>query len=171
MSTWAFCVLDTPAPQGSKAYKGMVNGHGRLVESSKKIGPWREAVKYAAPAGPCLDGPVMMHVVFTLPRPKSARKSEKWPCKSPDIDKILRGLLDPLVSVGLLADDARVVDITRLAKVWTGYDDEALPVPGVLLGATEIVPGAAVEADLWDAVGTALYEVWKRYNQRETEHE
>ena len=53
-------VLGTPAPQGSKRHVG----GGRMVESSKLVGPWREAVKAAvAAAYPGLEpitGPVVI---------------------------------------------------------------------------------------------------------------
>lgn len=37
-------VRDDPAPQGSKRHVG----NGRMIEQSKKVAPWREAVKTAA---------------------------------------------------------------------------------------------------------------------------
>ena len=39
-------VLGTPAPQGSKRHVG----RGIMVESSRLVGPWREAVKAAVAA-------------------------------------------------------------------------------------------------------------------------
>ena len=44
---------------------------------------------------------------------------------------------DAITEAGLWADDARVADYHRLAKVWAGFDDDALPVPGVAVAAVE----------------------------------
>lgn len=126
-----FYVIGTPAPQGSKRHVG----RGVLVESSAKVKPWREAVKYAAephrPAEP-LDGPLALRVAFTLPRPKSASKRRTLPDTRPDLDKLLRSTCDAIGEAGLWTDDARVVEITA-TKVWPG-DQLALPVPGAVIG-------------------------------------
>lgn len=129
-----FVVYGMPAPQGSKRHVG----GGRMVESSKAVKPWREAVKYAslqalADAGhpPPLDGPLRAWIVFTLPKPGSApKRTRTWPCRKPDLDKLLRSTLDALTDAGLIADDARLVEFVRLAKVFPDEDPDAMPVPG-----------------------------------------
>lgn len=75
-------VTGTPAPQGSKSFKGMINGHAVLAESSKKVKPWRIDVKEAAEAwirknglqAP-LDEPLVVSMVFTLKKPASGPKN------------------------------------------------------------------------------------------------
>jgi Holliday junction resolvase RusA-like endonuclease len=127
-----FHVVGTPAPQGSKRHVG----NGVMVESSKKVKPWRQDVVAAAllhrPAVP-LDGPLFAYMVFTLPKPKSAVKSRTAPDRTPDLSKLLRSTEDALTTAGLWADDARVVEYLRAAKVWWGHDSDALPVPGALI--------------------------------------
>lgn len=123
-----------PAPQGSKKHVG----GGVMVESSKKIKPWREAVKCAAidvmDGRPPLDGPLVVRMVFTMPKPKSAPKRKRtWPATMPDLSKLVRSTEDALTDAGVWADDARVVDYERAAKVYPGEDPEALHIPGVLL--------------------------------------
>lgn len=130
-------VYGQPAPQGSKRHVG----GGRMIESSKAVKPWREAVKFAAllvrekagmPAP--LDGPLLARVVFTVPKPKSAPKSRRtWPDRKPDLSKLLRSTEDALTDAGLIADDARLVEFSRLAKVFPGEDDEALDSPGCII--------------------------------------
>ena len=45
----AFDVFGLPGPQGSKRFVGRTKtGRGLMVESSAKVKPWREAVKWAA---------------------------------------------------------------------------------------------------------------------------
>lgn len=105
-----FFAAGVPAPQGSK--KPIVR-HGKavMVEMSKGLAPWRASV---AEAGRCLvgddgpiDDPVLVAVVFVMPRPKRLAKVHPTPrfVKTPDLDKLQRGLGDALVSGGVLTDD------------------------------------------------------------------
>ena len=99
-----------PGPQGSKRFLGKRGGRGIMVESSKKVAPWREAVKWAAiKAGQKITGPVSVVMVFTLPRPKSASKRKPMvPSTRPDLSKLIRSTEDALTGV-LWRDDARIV--------------------------------------------------------------
>lgn len=142
-----FDVFGMPAPQGSKKFVGTNKaGRGILVESSKKVKPWRQDVKaaavmvretfwMAAPAGtdPCpLDGPLWVSMVFTMPKPASAPKRKRtWPDKKPDLSKLARSTEDALVEAGLIKDDSRIVEYVRLAKVFPGEDPQSLRSPGV----------------------------------------
>lgn len=138
-------VRGTPAPQGSKSFKGMTNaGRAILTESSKKVRPWRMDVKAAAEAlleasgGPPIDAPIVVRMVFTLPKPQSAPKTRRtYPMRTPDLSKLARSTEDALTDAGLWADDARVVEYERLAKVYPGEDPESLPVPGVRIEVRE----------------------------------
>jgi Holliday junction resolvase RusA-like endonuclease len=131
-------IYGTPAPQGSKRFVGIgkKSGRGILIESSKKVKPWREdvrgvALELRAGAAP-LDGPLVARMVFTLHKPKAAPKSRRsWPDRTPDLSKLVRSTEDALVSAGLIADDARIIEYTRVAKVFPGEDSEALEAPGV----------------------------------------
>lgn len=148
---WAFVAFGQPAPQGSKRHVG----HGVMVESSKKVRPWREAVKAAGwQAGPCLDGPLAVLMVFTVPRPASAPKRVTVPDRMPDLSKLARATEDAITDIGLWADDARVAEYTRLAKVFPAGsvphpDPLALAVPGVVVSC---MPASAATASLlWRA--------------------
>ena len=106
-------VRGIPAAQGSKRHVG----GGRMVESSRAVGPWREAVR--AETQRALDGlragysgPVWVDLVFWLPRPKSALKRTAFPAKRPDLDKLTRAVLDGLTEGGAWADDAQVTTLT-----------------------------------------------------------
>jgi Holliday junction resolvase RusA-like endonuclease len=117
-------VVGVPAPQGSKAFKGMRAGKPILVESSRKVAPWREAVERAARARIALTGwvtldcPVRLDVVFLLPPPKTMPRGRTMPTTYPDLSKIVRSTEDALTSAGVWADDARVCDL-RASKVYT----------------------------------------------------
>lgn len=130
-------VYGTPAPQGSKKFVGLAkSGRGILAESSKKVRPWRQDVKAAAlevrnGAGP-IDAAVRVRMVFTMPKPASApKRKQTYPCKMPDLSKLARSTEDALTEAGIWKDDARVVEYSRLAKVYPGEDPEALDAPGV----------------------------------------
>ncbi len=112
-------VLGTPAPQGSKRHVG----GGRMVESSKAVAPWREAVVAQCQrdliAEKRIDDPVVVRMTFWLTRPASHRKTNGElranaplvPGRTPDLDKLQRSTLDALVQAAVLTDDARVVTI------------------------------------------------------------
>ena len=110
-------VIGTPAPQGSKRHVG----HGRLVEMSKALKPWRTAVEAAARASmhewgdTTLTGPVEVDVTFALARPSSVTRPR--PSVRPDLDKLVRSTLDALVTAGAIADDSLVVEL-RARKVY-----------------------------------------------------
>jgi crossover junction endodeoxyribonuclease RusA len=131
-------VFGEPAPQGSKKFVGMIKGHGMLVESSKKVKPWRQdvvaAAKEAMQGFAMFDGPLSLKMVFTLPKPASApRRKRTWPNKKPDVSKLARSTEDALVTAGAIRDDSRIVEYVRLAKVFPGEDPDALGSPGVLI--------------------------------------
>lgn len=131
-------VYGSPAPQGSKKFVGIRGGRGVMVESSKRVKPWREDVKAAALAvrngASPLDGPLVLRMVFTLPKPASAPKTRRtYPMRKPDLSKLSRSTEDALTDSGLIADDARIVEYERLAKVFPGEDPEALEAPGVII--------------------------------------
>lgn len=114
-------VAGRPAPQGSKRYLGA----GRpMVESSKAVEPWRADIRGTIGrhhAGPPLTGAVEVKLSFVLPRPVSTPKRRTPPAsKRPDLDKLVRAVLDAITSAGVWVDDSQVVDLRatkRLAKI------------------------------------------------------
>jgi len=146
---WSFAVLGEPAPQGSKSPKGYRGGHIVLVESSKRVAPWRSAVTAAAfGAGPCLDGPLVVGMIVALRRPASARKRDTAPFRTPDLSKLARSTEDAITTAGLWADDARVTAYAPLVKAFAGWPVPGLgnvvvPVPGAIVACAELaVPEA-----------------------------
>lgn len=138
-------VYGAPAPQGSKSFKGMAkNGRAILAESSKRVKPWREDVKAAAElvrkgADP-LDCPVRVEMVFTLPKPLSAPKRKPtFPCRLPDLSKLIRSTEDALTQAGIWRDDARVVEVLAL-KVYPGEHPLALESTGARITIFDVDP-------------------------------
>jgi len=133
----------TPGPQGSKkAYRRKGSKRITLVESSKKVKPWREAVAEAAlaaarDASSPLSGPLVASMVFSLQPPK---RPPRWrgplPWVRPDLSKLLRATEDALdTDAGVIVDDAQIVEYGRLAKVYAGDldDPDALTKPGAVI--------------------------------------
>lgn len=121
-----------PAPQGSKRHIG----NGRMIEQSKRVKPWREAVKEAiGPVKETLDGPLAVRVVFTVLKPASAPKNKRtYPITrhSGDIDKLLRSTFDALSDSGLIADDSRIIDV-HAVKTFPGEYADSLDEPGAVI--------------------------------------
>jgi Holliday junction resolvase RusA-like endonuclease len=83
-----------------------------MVESSKKVKPWREAVaaQTQAKVQAALQNPVEIALVFHLPKPKTVTR--KWPAVKPDLDKLIRSTFDGLTTGGLYTDDALVIAVS-----------------------------------------------------------
>lgn len=101
-----------PAPQGSKRSLGA----GRpLIESSRHVKPWRADIREQLEkeyTGPVLDEPLTVELAFRMPRPATAPKSyTPYAIKRPDVDKLVRAVLDAISSAGVWVDDARVVEL------------------------------------------------------------
>jgi Holliday junction resolvase RusA-like endonuclease len=140
-------VYGVPAPQGSKKFVGVHAGRGVMVESSKKVKPWRVAVKAAFEAWiayrrslrafEVMDGPLALQIVFTLPAPKSLpKRTASHPSKTPDLSKLIRSTEDAITNAGLWADDARVIEV-RARKTYPkdiiGSHIDALNRPGAVI--------------------------------------
>ena len=104
-----------PAPQGSKT--GFIkNGRVVMVESSKKVKPWRAAVAEQTARHMSwetlnpMETPVEIALVFYLPKPKTVKR--KWPAVKPDLDKLIRSTFDGLTTGGLYTDDALVIAVS-----------------------------------------------------------
>lgn len=155
-------VYGTPAPQGSKRHVG----NGVMIESSKKVKPWRQDVKHAAldalidqrcvsarPWGP--DHPLQVEITFYLPRPRShygtgrnaatlKPSAPTRPAVKPDIDKLTRSTLDALGEAGLWTDDSRVAVLLAEKQ----YADHRAP--GAVIDVTTAAPlgGTGAGTDL-----------------------
>lgn len=151
MTVLTFAVRGIPGAQGSKRHVG----HGVMIESSKKVKPWRSDVKSAAEqamtqrAWHTLAGPTEVTLTFRFRRPKShyrtGRNAHLLRDNAPlfpttrnlgDADKLARSTLDALVAAGVMTDDSLVARLF-ITKLWC---DDAGPV-----GATVVVRRLGVE--------------------------
>ena len=138
MTGYRITVPGTPAPQGSKrAVTNRHTGKAVMLDMSPGLKPWRAAIeaatRKAVPAGGQLAGPVNVTVTLFLPRPKTLPRRVTMPAKRPDLDKLLRAVLDGLTTGGAWKDDGQVVLIG--AAKW--YADEAHP-SGAVITITEL---------------------------------
>ncbi len=139
----SFDVRGLPLPQGSvRAF--VRGGRAVVVGVRQSLADWRSAVAgeargvmTEADAAP-LAGPVVVHLWFRLPRPRShylpagRRRPEPelridapdYVATAPDIDKLIRACLDALTAV-VWRDDAQVVRLVAQKR----YDDT----PGVAI--------------------------------------
>lgn len=111
-----FFVPGVPTAQGSKKYMGHRNGKPLLLESAKGLPAWRKAVREAAHEHLSRDAALFptqaMHLdlEFIMPRPKYAINKQLPAVKRPDLDKIVRAILDSLSKV-LYGDDSQVTSM------------------------------------------------------------
>lgn len=124
--TVSFVVYGEPVPKGSKSAfpirrkdgstgVAVVEGKtGRQREWAASIHQTVQAL--AAERTAMLDGPLHLTARFYLTRPKSEPKTRKtFPQRKPDLDKLIRALLDPLTGT-LITDDARVCGIETVKE-------------------------------------------------------
>jgi crossover junction endodeoxyribonuclease RusA len=132
-SSLTFVVHSAAAPQGSKRFVG----NGVMVESSKRVKPFRQDVRYTAldavPADWNRSGPMALTVDFHFVRPKSHLTSKGNLTKSAplfptartvgDIEKLVRAVNDALSGIAF-DDDSQVVEL-HTRKL---YSDTALTI-------------------------------------------
>ena len=120
-----------PAPQGSKRHLG----NGIMVESSKAVKPWRVDVAWRAREAflTPFDGPVKLELEFVMPRPKSTpKKSTPAAIKRPDLDKLVRAVMDAITRV-VVVDDSQIVHLVATKRI-AELDEQT----GVMLVAHEV---------------------------------
>lgn len=105
-----YSVTGTPAPQGSK-----IRTQYGMRDASKKLKPWREAVKKASEEQAQLTdmvlGGVQVSIIFRFKRP--AKPVRDYP--PIDIDKLCRSTLDGM-SGSIIEDDRHVVKLKALKE-------------------------------------------------------
>lgn len=122
MSILSVFIPGHPAPQGSKRHVG----GGVMIESSKKVKPWRSDIRSALlgqEGGPRMrfEEAVHVHLEFVMPRPVSTPKRSTPPAvKKPDLDKLTRAVFDAIGSAGVWRDDSQVTSAIvgkRIAEI------------------------------------------------------
>jgi Holliday junction resolvase RusA-like endonuclease len=123
----AFTVFGKPEPKGStRAFVPKGWTRPIITSANPSLKDWegtirdelQRVMKVSDPVllATIFDAPLMLSLVFHLPRPKSAPKRQTEPTKKPDLDKLVRAAVDALSTV-LFRDDAQVVG-THSRKVY-----------------------------------------------------
>lgn len=118
MSELIFTVYGRPEPQGStRAFVIPGTNRASITSDNTKLKPFRsEVARMALASLPCAAPmfgkgvAVQVSVAFHFRKPESAKK-RSWPVVKPDIDKLLRAILDSLTGV-VFHDDAQVVSLS-----------------------------------------------------------
>lgn len=122
-----FVVYGLPATKGSvRSFLNRKTGKVVSLADNRRLKGWEAAVALSAQAAgarPVLDA-VSVALTFLLPRPKghlrkdgTVRESAPFaPATKPDVDKLVRAVLDGLIGVGF-RDDAQVVEV-RARKLY-----------------------------------------------------
>jgi len=120
---FSYIVYGTAAPQGSKRHIG----NGVMLESSERVRPWRQDVRFAAlekrPPDWDMTKPMRLLLEFRFSRPqshygtkngvtylKANAPAQPVSARLGDIDKLSRAVLDALTGVAYL-DDRQVIQL------------------------------------------------------------
>ena len=125
MTTLRFEIPGLPVAQ-PRARATTVGGHARMYEAKREhpIHTFKAAARLAArqefPGNQCWVEPISLSAQFIFPRPKrlNRRGDPDWRipmAAKPDIDNLLKALLDGLTGV-LWADDRQVYQLTDLSS-------------------------------------------------------
>lgn len=132
-----FVVYGDPKPQGSK--RGFVTKQGRVAmveQAGRPLKTWRDTVTRTAVSErirqnwtPYTEGPLRVDIVFMLKQP--ARPKFPLPAVRPDVDKLVRAVLDSMTDAHVWQDDSQVVDL-RVKKTYgqTGAHITVRPAKG-----------------------------------------
>lgn len=107
-----FVIEGTAIPQGSKRHVG----NGRMIEANPNLRAWRSVVTAAARQASNdftqfeKSAGVEIELTFFMPKPKTVTRS--MPTVKPDLDKLVRSILDGVTDSGIWVDDSQVVKIT-----------------------------------------------------------
>jgi len=140
-----FMVPGRAKPQGSMKFATSKSTGKPFPIKNAKLENWRALVAVTADAAmkwtPPFDGGVVVRLRFYFKRPKKHYRTGRYsniirddaPSKlehfqTPDIDKLIRGVLDALTGV-VYHDDAQVREV-HARKMWAGFDRTTVFVDG-----------------------------------------
>jgi len=140
MDKVTFFVPGRPRPQGSMKF--INKGKRSIPIQNEKLEHWRSAMTmfaHEAMRGKAVADGVSLSLVFTFPRPKNHYRTGKYShvlkdsspdrmLKAPDIDKLIRAVLDSLTGI-VFVDDCEV-DRIGTVKQWGPREGVEITVRG-----------------------------------------
>jgi crossover junction endodeoxyribonuclease RusA len=112
--TVTFRVIGKAEPKGStKAFLGRGSRFPIVTSDNPRLRGWEQLVREQAQAVAregLFPGPILIAIVFNLPRPQSLPKLARHHCTRPDLDKLVRAVVDALIGL-LYVDDSSIVQL------------------------------------------------------------
>lgn len=108
-----FWIEGTPIQQGSKT-AFVVKGKAVMTDqNARTLKPWRAIVTRdatkAARRHPLFAGPLAVTLDYYMPRGATVKRPR--PSVTPDLDKLIRAVLDGITDAGVWGDDGQIVSI------------------------------------------------------------
>ena len=136
--------IGIPVPQGSKRHVG----NGIMIEQSATLPAWRNQLIYdiqRAAKNIKFEAGVNVTLDFRFPRPKSHYRTGKYShllketapiykTSKPDLDKIIRAVMDAMTYSGVIKDDANCYLV--LSRKMYCNDEEQPGVYGIIADCT-----------------------------------
>ena len=153
----SFTVYGVPQPQGStRTFLRKDAGPPIITSDNPKLKPFRQELAWIAvdvmqrtqqqkaPRGVAVSA----SMAFYFEKPKSARKSARWKVTKPDLDKLLRAVLDGVTGIAY-EDDSQVCECALVKAFGSPARVE------ILVKTIEAVPKTLLEASpqLADSAG------------------
>lgn len=114
-----FRVMGEPVPQGSMRAFITKSGRPIITHSNRNTKEWRQRISTEAQARRPpqweMETAILVNIDFFMPRPKSLPKKVEEDVKRPDLDKLIRAVLDSLTGI-FYNDDSQVVGIFASKK-------------------------------------------------------
>ncbi len=131
-----FFVKGIPVPQARpRTFLHRISGR-YVTMNPKKTEAWKRSVYAQAfeyrPRAP-VEGPVHLALEFFLPKPRGeSGRDASWAIQRPDLDNLMKAVMDALVAAGFFRDDALVVSLEASKRY--SIDSSC----GVLIAITEM---------------------------------
>jgi crossover junction endodeoxyribonuclease RusA len=134
----AFRVYGVPQPKGStRAFLPKGSRFPVVTSANAKVKPWAQEISGAAASIArgldTTDRAISVQLDFYLSRPASAPKRVWAPIRKPDLDKLVRAVLDALTGIAW-RDDAQVVSIQTTKRFATPVEPPGVSVSVSLEG-------------------------------------
>jgi Holliday junction resolvase RusA-like endonuclease len=125
-----FFVIGQPVPKSRP--RVVTKGKRRFAYTPKRVKEWENHIKEKAEKHfeRPYDGPVVVSIVFLMPRPKS-RRLDYWVSTTPDLDNLEKSVLDAMNEVAYTDD--RLVVVKSSSKRYVQGEE-----PGVRVVVTAI---------------------------------
>lgn len=112
---WSFFLPCIPVAQGRPRAAVTRIGHIRMYDPERSRS-WKHELAWASlPYKPKVPSefPLRISLQFVLPKPASVRRS--YPSVKPDLDNLIKGVLDSFTGI-FWRDDAQIVDYAMMSK-------------------------------------------------------